>query len=56
MATASSPPNRDRSLLTAEAIPACSAGAELIATEVSGATVIAMPSPKTTIAGSTWAA
>jgi hypothetical protein len=53
MATASRPPNRDRSLLTAEAMPACSAGAELIAVEVSGATVIASPIPKTTTAGST---
>ena len=32
--------------------PAC-AGAELIAVAVSGATVIASPSPKTTTAGST---
>jgi len=53
MATASRPPNRDRSLLTAEATPARWAGAELIAVAVSGATTIAMPTPKTTTGGST---
>src|SRR5215831_298365 len=52
-ATASRPPNRATSLLTAEAIPESSAGAELIAVAVSGATVIASPSPNTTTAGST---
>ena len=55
MATASRPPNLARSLFTAEAMPACCAGAELIAVEVSGATVIAIPTPKTTMAGSTCA-
>jgi hypothetical protein len=41
-------------LLTADAMPACSAGAELIAVAVSGATVIASPSPNTRTAGSTY--
>jgi hypothetical protein len=45
--------HRATSLLTADAIPECSAGAELIAVAVSGATVTARPSPKTTTAGST---
>jgi hypothetical protein len=40
-------------VVTAEAMPECSPGAELIAVAVSGATVIASPSPKTTTAGST---
>jgi len=53
-ATASRPPNRATSLLTADAIPECSAGAELIAVAVSGATVIASPSPNTMMAGSTY--
>jgi hypothetical protein len=52
-ATASRPPSRATSLLTADAMPACSAGAELMAVAVSGATVIASPSPKTVAAGST---
>ena len=54
MATASRPPNRATSLLTADAMPACSAGAELMAVAVSGATVIAIPSPNTTTAGRTY--
>jgi hypothetical protein len=40
-------------LLTADAMPECFAGAELIAVDVSGATVIASPSPNTSTAGST---
>ena len=38
-----SPPARATSLLTAEAIPACSTGAEERAVEVSGATVMTRP-------------
>ncbi len=40
--------------MIADAIPECCAGAEFIAVAVSGAVVIASPSPKTTTAGSTW--
>jgi hypothetical protein len=42
------------SLLTADAMPEWSEGAELMAVEVSGATVIASPSPNTTTAGRTY--
>ena len=52
-ATAISPAARATSLLTAEATPACSAGAAARAVAVSGATMIATPSPNTTTAGST---
>ena len=54
MVTASRPPNRATSLLTADAMPACSAGAELMAVAVSGATVIASPNPNTATAGRTY--
>ena len=54
MATASRPPKRATSLLTAEAMPDRFAGAALIAVAVSGATVIASPRPNTTTAGSTY--
>jgi len=37
-------------------MPECSAGAEFIAVAVSGASVIASPSAKTTMAGSTCSA
>ena len=53
-ATASSPPARATTLLTAEAMPACSAGAAPIAVAVSGATTMARPMPKSMIAGKTW--
>ena len=52
-ATATRPPIRATSLLTAEARPACSSGAADSAVAVSGATVMASPSPKTSTAGST---
>ncbi len=52
-ATAIRPAARATSLLTAEATPACSGGAAASAVEVSGATMMATPKPKTTAAGST---
>ena len=42
------------SLLTADAMPACSAGAADSAVAVSGATLVARPRPSTRTAGSTW--
>ncbi|MFD0576357.1 hypothetical protein [Dactylosporangium darangshiense] len=53
-ATAMRPAARATSLFTAEAMPACVAGAELSAVDVSGATVTHSPRPSTTTAGSTW--
>jgi len=53
IATAISEAARATSLLTAEATPACSAGADDMAVAVSGATLIATPRPNTTTAGST---
>ena len=47
MATARRPAARATTLFTAEATPACSAGAAPMAVEVSGATVMASPAPKT---------
>ena len=47
------PPARATSLFTAEATPACSAGAEERAVVVRGATVRARPAPRTTMAGRT---
>ena len=52
-ATAIRPAARATSLFTAEATPACSAGAAPSAVAVSGATVIARPSPNTSAAGRT---
>src|ERR1700691_1301873 len=52
-ATAIRPAALATSLLTAEATPACSAGADDMAVAVSGATLIATPKPNTTTAGST---
>ena len=45
---------RATSLLTADAMPECSAGAADSAVAVSGATLVASPSPSTSTAGSTW--
>ena len=56
MATARSPAARATTLFTAEATPACSAGAAPMAVAVSGATVMASPAPKTRTAGSTYTA
>ena len=53
-ATASRPAARATTLLTAEAMPECSAGAAPIAVEVSGATVTARPKAKSSTAGNTW--
>ena len=53
IATASSPPARDTSLLTAEAMPTLLAGAAASTVAVSGATLMARPNPKTTTAGRT---
>ena len=44
---------RATSLLTAEAMPACSAGTAPSTVDVSGATVTARPKPNTSTAGST---
>ena len=52
-ATASSPALRATALLTPDAAPACSVGAAASTVEVSGATSVVIPSPKTTTAGST---
>jgi hypothetical protein len=52
-ATAISPAALATSLLTAEAMPECSAGAAPSAVEVSGATTVARPIPNTSAAGST---
>ena len=52
-ATAISPAVLATSLLTADAIPACSAGAAARTVEVSGATVTAAPRPNTRTPGST---
>src|SRR5271163_5339189 len=50
-ATASSPAIRDTALLTPEAMPASLDGTASITAVVSGATLIAIPTPKTTTAG-----
>ena len=55
-ATAKSEAARATVLLTADAMPECSAGAALIAVAVSGATVTASPAPNTSTAGRTWVA
>jgi hypothetical protein len=52
-ATARSPPERATALLTPEAAPAHSAGTAPSAVDVTGATISASPSPKTTTAGKT---
>ena len=52
-ATAMREAARATSLLTADAIPACSAGTAASTVEVSGATLMARPRPNTTTAGST---
>ena len=52
-ATAISAAARATSLLTADAMPACSAGTAASTVEVSGATVTARPKPNTSTAGST---
>ena len=52
-ATASSPATRAMALLTPEAIPAWLSDRAARTAAVSGATVIARPTPKTTTAGST---
>src|SRR5579884_1041310 len=52
-ATATRPAARATSLLTAEAMPLCSAGTAASTVEVSGATVMARPSPRTATAGRT---
>ena len=51
--TAIRPAARATSLLTAEAMPACSSGAAASAVAVSGATVTVRPKPNTTTAGNT---
>src|SRR6185369_293223 len=50
-AMASNPAVRDTALLIPDATPACSSPTELITVVVSGATVIDIPSPRTTTAG-----
>src|SRR6202051_4932395 len=50
-ATASSPATRDTALLTPEAMPTSLDGTASITAVVSGATLIAIPMPKTTTAG-----
>jgi hypothetical protein len=50
-ATASKPPICETALLMPEAVPACRFSTALITVVVNGATVTAMPSPSTAIAG-----
>ena len=52
-ATANSAAVRATSLFTADATPTSLGGAAAITVAVSGATVVAMPSPKTRMPGST---
>ena len=53
-ATARRPAARATTLLTAEAMPECSAGAAPMAVAVSGATVTASPMANSSTAGKTW--
>src|ERR1044071_7620977 len=50
-AIASNPAVRDTALLIPDATPACSSPTELITVVVNGATVIDIPTPRTTTAG-----
>ena len=50
-ATANTDARRDTALLIPEAIPACFSSTEFITVVVSGATLVAIPSPSTTTAG-----